>query len=108
MKRWKRWLSVVLCAVLLLGVVQLFSAAKAGDQSIRSTLPFYTLSDPHIFPDCAQGNRSQIWIDACRLDGKSFNESETIIRTALKTMAARAKKSGRQVCDDPRRSDEGQ
>lgn len=94
MRRWKRWLSVVLCAVLLCGAVQLFSAAKAGDQSIRSTLPFYTMSDPHIFPDCAQGSRSQVWIDACRLDGKSFNESETIIRTALKTMAARAKKAG--------------
>ena len=94
MKKWKRWLSVVLCAVLLLGVVQLLSAAKAGDQTVTATLPFYTMSDLHIFPDCAQGSRTQTWLDVCRLDGKMFNESETIIRTALKTAAVRAKKTG--------------
>ena len=94
MKRWKRWLSVLLCAVLLLGAVQLLSAANTGDQTVTAELPFYTMSDLHIFPDCAQGSRSKTWLDACRLDGKMFNESETIIRTALKTAAARAKTSG--------------
>ena len=94
MKRWKRWLSVVLCAVLLCGVVQLCSAAKAGGQTVTATLPFYTMSDIHLFPDSAQGSRTQTWLDACRLDGKMFNESETIIRTALKTAAARARQAG--------------
>ena len=97
MKRWKRWLSVVLCAVLLLGAVQLLSAAKAGSQTVAAELPFYTMSDLHIFPDCAQGNHTQTWLDACRLDGKMFNESETIIRTALTTLCCCSSRTGRST-----------
>ena len=94
MKKMKKLLAVLLSVLMLLGAVQLFSAAKTGDQTVQSTLPFYTMSDLHIFPDSEQGDRTQDWLDICRLDGKMFNESETIIRTALKTAAVNAKKQG--------------
>ena len=94
MKKMKKLLAVLLSVLMLLGAVQLFSAAKTGDQTVQSTLPFYTMSDLHIFPDSEQGDRTQDWLDVCRLDGKMFNESETIIRTALKTAAVNAKKQG--------------
>lgn len=94
MKKMKKLLAVLLSVLMLLGAVQLFSAAKTGEQTVQSTLPFYTMSDLHIFPDSEQGDRTQDWLDICRLDGKMFNESETIIRTALKTAAVNAKKQG--------------
>ena len=94
MKKTKRLLAVLLSVLMLLSAVQLFSVAKTGDQTVQSTLPFYTMSDLHIFPDSEQGSRTRDWLDICRLDGKMFNESETIIRTALKTAAVNAKKQG--------------
>ena len=40
MKKMKRLLAVLLSVLMLLGAVQLFSAAKTGDQTVQSVLPF--------------------------------------------------------------------
>ena len=94
MKKWKKVLALLLCLTLLLGSAQLMSVAAAGKQKVVHTLPFATISDPHIFPDCEQGSRGETWMEYCRLVAKMFNESETIIRTALTTACERAKKNG--------------
>lgn len=94
MKHWKKVLALLLCLSLLLGSAQLMSVAAANSTKVVSSLPFITISDPHIFPDSEQGSRSDTWMEYCRLVAKMFNESETIIRTALTTACERAKKTG--------------
>ena len=94
MKNLKRIVSLLLCVLMLLGSLQLSGIAAADRNKAVQSLPFVTISDLHIFPDSEQGDRTQDWLDVCRLDGKMFNESETIIRTALKTAAVNAKKQG--------------
>ncbi len=94
MKSWKKILSLLLCFCMLLGSLQLMSVAAASKQTAVQSLPFITISDPHQFPDSEQGSRSKAWMDFCRLDAKMFNESETILRTALTTACERAKITG--------------
>ena len=94
MKKWKKALALLLCLCILLGSAQLMSVAAASGTKVVSSLPFITISDPHIFPDSEQGSRSDTWMEYCRLVAKMFNESETIIRTALTTACERAKKTG--------------
>ena len=98
MKTAKKVLAVLLCLLLTVSVFRLAALpTQAGDDTdaaVVASLPFATLSDPHIFPDCEQGNRSAEWINACRLEAKMFNESETIIQTALDTIGQRAKETG--------------
>ncbi len=94
MKTAKKVLAVLLCLCMLLGSAQLMSVGAASQQKVVQSLPFATISDPHIFPDCEQGSRSDTWMQYCRLVAKMFNESETIIRTALTTLCERAKENG--------------
>ncbi len=94
MKTAKKVLALVLCLCMLLGTLQLSGIAAAGGQKVVQSLPFATISDPHIFPDSEQGTRSPAWMEYGRLVAKMFNESETIIRTALTTCCERAKKNG--------------
>ena len=62
MKHWKKVLALLLCLSLLLGSAQLMSVAAANSTKVVSSLPFITISDPHIFPDSEQGSRSDTWM----------------------------------------------
>lgn len=92
MKNFKKILSVILALVMLTGMVQLTSSAYA--QETKSELPFYTVSDIHLYPESLMGNRSKEFIEYCRIHSKMFNESEQILRTGLYTIVKRAKESG--------------
>ena len=94
MKNLKRIVSLLLCVLMLLGSLQLSGIAAADRNKAVQSLPFVTISDLHIFPDSEQGSRGKAWMEYCRLAAKMFNESETIIRTALTTACERAKKTG--------------
>lgn len=94
MKSFKKIIAVLLSLLMLTGTVQLASFAENGDQTVKDSMPFVSISDLHVFAESEMGNRGSEWMDFCRLDSKMYNESETIIRTGLDTIVERAKDSG--------------
>ncbi len=97
MKTARKIVALVLTLAMLFSVAQLSALptlAETGDAKVVASLPFASVSDIHIFPDSEQGSRGADWIRACRLEAKMFNESETIVRTALETIGKRARDNG--------------
>ncbi|MGN0468418.1 MAG: metallophosphoesterase [Acutalibacteraceae bacterium] len=92
MKKLRKILAVVLCLAMLTGIIQITSVA--ADERTVSSLPFMSVSDIHYYPESLMGNKTDAWLEFCRLDSKMYNESEQILRTGLDTMVARAKKQG--------------
>ena len=89
MKITKKLLSLLLALALVLGCVS-SAGVFAETKTEKASLSFITLSDVHLFPDRMTGSRSEEWLKFCRLQGKSFNESEAILINALDNIAARA------------------
>lgn len=89
MKNFKRIISVILTLTLLLGTVSLASSAGLWKSKELSSLSFATLSDPHYYPDSLTGDNCAAYQDYCKGSTKLYPQSETIIRTALETMARR-------------------
>ena len=94
MKTLKKVLALFLAFVLAMGAFSLVSYAKPEHGKKTASLPFATMSDIHFYPGSLMGSRGAEWLEYCRLESKMYNESESILRTALDTLAERAKKTG--------------
>ena len=94
MKTLKKALALFLAFVLAMGAFSLVSYAKPEHGKKTASLPFATMSDIHFYPGSLMGSRGAEWLEYCRLESKMYNESESILRTALDTLAERAKKTG--------------
>lgn len=94
MKNFKRALSLFLVFALVMSFASLTSYALPEHGKTVASLPFATMSDIHYYPESLMGSRSSEWLEFCRLESKMYNESEQILRTALDTLAERAKKNG--------------
>lgn len=89
MRNFKKIISVILTLTLLLGTVSLVSGAELWKGKTVSSLSFATLSDPHYYPDSLTGGNCAAYQDYCKGSTKLYPQSETIIRTAIETMARR-------------------
>ncbi len=94
MKKFRKLLAVVVAMAMLICSMQVSSFALFGRERVTKSLPIVHISDPHYYPESMMGSRGQEWQEFCRLEAKMYNESEQIIRTALETIAERAKKTG--------------
>ena len=94
MKSFKKVLAVFLAFVLAMGAVSLVSYAKPEHGKKTASLPLATVSDIHFYPESLMGSRGEEWLEFCRLESKMYNESESILRTALETLGERAKETG--------------
>ena len=94
MKTFKKALAVFLAFVLAMSALSLVSYAKPEHGKKTASLPFATMSDIHFYPESLMGDRGAEWLEYCRLESKMYNESESILRTALDTLVQRAKKTG--------------
>ena len=99
MKNYKKVLALVLSLLMVVAAVPLSSLAEAGLERTVSSMPFVTLSDTHFFPESLmgkdeEGNDNAAWAEYRSTTTKLFAESEAIVRTALDTIAERAKETG--------------
>lgn len=90
MKNFKRFISVVLVLAMIFAMTGSMSyAADFRNEKPTSTLTFNTLSDPHYYPYSLTGDNCEIWRKYNTSSAKLYNQSETIIRTAIETMVKR-------------------
>ena len=94
MRKLKKALALILSLVMLVSAFQLSSVAESAKERTVSSLPIASISDTHYYPESLMGDKGQAWTDFCRLDSKMYNESETIIRTALDTIGQRSQETG--------------
>lgn len=87
MKRNKKILSVLLSLTLILSCIS-FSASSA-EKAKTASLDFVTLTDIHFFPSSLTGNNCEAWQEYCGQNFKLFNQSESMLLTAIETMLER-------------------
>lgn len=98
MKISKKIISAVLVIVMVLCMVPSASFAQGVNGDAVNTISFGTFSDIHYYPQVLttdeNGNKSDAWYEATRLDSKEYEESEDILLTALETYRIRAEEKG--------------
>ncbi len=98
MKLSKKILCSILALVMVICMIPATSLAKDKNGKAVSSLAFATMSDIHYYPQYLtmdeNGNKSDTWYEDCRSDAKEYDESEDIVKTALATLAERAKENG--------------
>lgn len=98
MKLSKKILCAVLALVMIVCMIPATTFAKETDGDVVSSVAFATMSDIHYYPQYLatdeDGNKSDTWYEDCRSDAKEYDESEDIVKTALATLAERAKSNG--------------
>ncbi len=93
MKKFKKILAVVMALTLVLCLAQ--PAATAIQKgAVVAELNVSVVSDIHLYIEEMMGNKSEQWIADSRNHGKLYNEAETLLATALKTIGEQAEKNG--------------
>ncbi len=89
----KKILAVVMALTLVLCIIQ--PAATAIEKgAVTGDLNFAVVSDIHFYPQKMMGNKGEEWVKSNSYDGKLYNESEAILRAALKTIGEQAEENG--------------
>ena len=94
MRKLKKALAVILALTMIVCVSQVSSLAGLEAERAVNSLAFAHMSDLHYYPESLMGSKGSEWLEFCRLESKMYNESETIIRTALDTLVERSKTTG--------------
>lgn len=98
MKISKKVISVILAIVLVLCTIPFATFAQNVNGDAINTISFGTFSDVHYYPQALtvdeNGNKTDAWKEASRIDCKQYEESEDILLTALETYKIRAKEKG--------------
>lgn len=98
MKLSKKIISALLAVVMLCSLIPSASLAQGINGDAVNTISFATFSDIHYYPQILtmdeNGNKSEAWYEATRLDCKEYEESEDILLTALETFRIRAEEKG--------------
>ncbi len=93
MRNFKKFLAVFVSLVLLLCIAQpAVSAIEKG--SVTGSLNFAVVSDIHYYPQSLMGNKAEQWQKDSRYKAKLFNESESLIDSALRTIGEQAEANG--------------
>lgn len=87
MKTSKKILSVILSVLLVISCVSF--AVSPVEITKTASLSFTTVTDIHFYPSSLTGGNSDAWQRYCNQNFKLFNQSESMLRTALKTMLSR-------------------
>ncbi len=87
MKTGKKLISLLLSVIMLISCVSI--GAFSQEKTEISTLSFTTLTDIHFYPSSLTGDNCEAWQEYCSQNFKLFNQSDSMLRTALKTMLKR-------------------
>lgn len=94
----KKIISAILAMVMVLCLIPAASFAQGINGDAVNTISFGIFSDIHYYPQILtmdeNGNKSDAWYKATRLDSKEYEESEDILLTALETFKIRAEEKG--------------
>lgn len=87
MKAGKKFISILITLSMLFSLVYFGTSAEKRTET--SSLDFASLTDIHFYPASLTGDNCEVWQDYCTRNYKLFNQSESMLRTAIETMLTR-------------------
>ena len=87
MKKSKKLISLLLSVIMVFCCVSFPSAS--AEKTETASLSFNTVTDLHFYPSSLTGDNCEAWQKYCSQNFKLFNQSESMLRTALETMLVR-------------------
>ena len=87
MKAGKKLISILITLSMLFSLVCFGTSAE--ERTETSSLDFASLTDIHFYPASLTGDNCEAWQDYCTRNYKLFNQSESMLRTAIETMLTR-------------------